>query len=92
MQADIDALDPAAFDSDAAYIAALAALTSERLAAPGASERAHLLAENQAEVRKTEAGIARLEAARDAAWLGLIRGRDMSDDALDVLRRKLTAN
>lgn len=89
IEADIAALDPAAFDSEGGYIAALTRFEVEKLGAVRGSERSDLIATKQDRISALQAEIDRYGQDRATAWQSLTRGRGLSYEALAVLKEKL---
>lgn len=89
IQEDIDALKPEDFDTEELYNAAVTAYQDEMLTAPSESELAGLISAKQGEIAAKTAEIGTLEDDRDEAWENLTGGRELTEEALAVLKAKL---
>ena len=89
IQAEIDALNPDDYAAEEDYNAAVAALEAEKDTAPSQAELDGQIQAKQDEIDALNGQIGTLQGDRDAAWLALTDGRDLSDDAIAALKEKL---
>jgi hypothetical protein len=89
IQADIDALKVENFHMQELYDAEVKAYQDEMLTAPSDSDLAGLISAKEGKITAMTAEIATLESDRDEAWENLTGGRELTEEALVVLKAKL---